>query len=318
MTCKSPIDIITTSATPDSNGLLFNYSAGDCTSSKGSNNGIPFIKLSYTPDSKNNVMYKNTTYALTDIRLYKNSIHTIDGKFFAGELIMVHTSTDNLKIYICIPISLTTDITKSSFGTILKTIPSTVHTFQSPKTFIPPSAYYSYTGTNLYNCEMEIEYIVFSSSGLNITPAEFNGLPNNTFKQVSNTGIVIYIHSNQSSTGSGVGASPITTIGSLVSTANNATIGSLVSTANNAVSFGDDNIYIDCQSVDAPESSPPSISGAPVQSINFSNLQNNKLIQMLLMFIIFMIVMVIFFYSYEFTTGMFRELTKSVAKMNPL
>jgi hypothetical protein len=70
--------------------------------------------------------------------------------------------------------------------------------------------------------------------------------------------------------------------------------------------------------VDAPESSPPSISGAPVQSINFSNLQNNKLIQMLLMFIIFMIVMVIFFYSYEFTTGMFRELTKSVAKMNPL
>ena len=97
------------------------------------------------------------------------------------------------------------------------------------------------------------------------------------------------------------------------------TIGSLVSSGNNAVSFGDDNIYIDCQSVDAPESTLSSITSAvPAQSINFSNLQNNKLIQMLLMFIIFMIVMVIFFYSYEFTTGMFRELTKSVAKMNPL
>ena len=97
-TCKSPINIITTTATPDSNGLQFNYSAGDCSSSKGSNN--PFIKLTYTPDSKNNVIYKNTTYALTYILLFKNSIHTIDGKFFAGELILVHTSTDNLKIYI--------------------------------------------------------------------------------------------------------------------------------------------------------------------------------------------------------------------------
>jgi len=306
--CKSPINIITTTATPDSNGLQFNYSAGDCSSSKGSDNKIPFIKLTYTPNSKNTVMYKNNTYALTDIRLYKNSIHTIDGKFFAGELVMIHISSiTNLKLYICIPISLTTDIKKSSFGTILKTVPSTVHSFQSPKKFIPTTSYYSYTGTSLYNCSILTEYIVFSSSNLNITPAEFNGITNNTFKQAPNTGIVIYSHSNQSSTGSGTGsgASPITTIGSLVST------------ANKAVSFGDDNIYIDCQSVDAPDSvatsaTPP----APVDSINFSNLQNSGVVQMLLMFIIFMIVMVIFFYSYEFTTGMFRELTKSVAKMN--
>jgi carbonic anhydrase len=308
-TCKSPINIITTTATPDSNGLQFNYSAGDCSSINGSNNGSPFIKLTYTPDSKNTVIYKNTAYTLTDIRLYKNSIHTIDGKFFAGELILVHISTNFIKLFICIPISLTTDITKSSFGTILKTIPSTIHSFQSPKTFIPTTSYYSYTGTSLYDCNKLSEYIVFPSSSLNITSAEFNGIPNNTLKQAPNTGIVIYSHSNQSSAGSGAsssGTSPITTIGSLVST------------ANKAVSFGDDNIYIDCQSVDAPDSvvgssaTPP----APVESINFSNLQNSGVIQMLLMFIIFMVVMVIFFYSYEFTTGMFRELTKSVAKMN--
>lgn len=299
--CISPINIITKTATPDSNGLQFNYSAGDCSSSTNPNS----IKLTYTPDSKNNIIYKNTTYALSNINLYKNSIHTIDGKFFAGELVMAHTSTDNLKLYICIPVSLTTDIKKSSFGTILKTVPSTIHSFQSPKTFIPSSAYYSYTGTSLNNCNVEIEYIVFSSSNLNITLAEFNGLPNNPFKQVPNTGIVIYSHSKQSSTGSGAGASPITTIGSLVST------------SKNAVSFGDDNIYIDCQSVDAPDSTVgSSATPAPVESINFSNLQNSGVIQMLLMFIIFMVIMVIFFYSYEFTTGMFRELTKSVAKMN--
>ena len=32
--CKSPINIITSTATPDSNGLQFNYSAGDCSSKK--------------------------------------------------------------------------------------------------------------------------------------------------------------------------------------------------------------------------------------------------------------------------------------------
>lgn len=307
-TCISPINIITTTATPDSNGLQFNYSAGNCSSSQPPNDiGGWFIKLKYTPDIKNTVIYKDNTYALTDIRLYKNSMHTIDGKFSAGELVLMHVcenTSPRLLLNICIPISLTTDLNKSSFGTILKTVPSTVQSFQSPKTFIPTSTYYSYTGTGLYDCSIPIEYIVFSSSNLNITSAEFNGLPNNTFKQAKNTGIIIYSHSNQSSTGSG--ASPITTIGSLVST------------ANKAVSFGDDNIYIDCQSVDAPDSfgSASSATPAPVDSINFSNLQNSGVIQMLLMFIIFMVVMVIFFYSYEFTTGMFRELTKSVAKMN--
>jgi carbonic anhydrase len=302
--CKSPINIITSTATPDSNGLQFNYTSGDCKSKKDKT----LIELRY--ESKNTVIYKNTTYALMGIILFKNSIHSIDGKFFAGELIMYHISTiSNLHyLNICIPISLTTDIKKSSFGTILKTVPSTVLSFQSPKEFIPTTSYYSYTGTNPYVCSIPTEYIVFSSSNLNITPAEFNGITNNTFKQAPNTGIVIYSHSNQSSAGSGTdsGASPITTIGSLVST------------ANKAVSFGDDNIYIDCQSVDAPDSfsGATGASPAPVDSINFSNLQNSGVIQMLLMFIIFMVIMVIFFYSYEFTTGMFRELTKSVAKMN--
>jgi len=53
-----------------------------------------------------------------------------------------------------------------------------------------------------------------------------------------------------------------------------------------------------------------------MSGINFSKLRYNKFVQMLLVFIVFMIVMVIFFYSYEFTTGMFRELTKSVGKID--
>ena len=320
MTCKSPIDIITTSATPDSNGLLFNYSGGDYTSALGSNANIPFIKL--TPKkNKNTVTYKKNTYTLTELRLYKNSIHTIDGKFFAGELVMIHTSDTNLKLFICIPVSLTTDINKSSFGNILKKIPSTDNI--SPKTFIPTNNYsiksfYSYYGTNLYDCKHQTEYIIFASSNVKITPAEFNGVKNNTFRRLVNTKNVIYSHHTNQVISADTSKTPTKTPTTNKPLINEmSTIGSLVSSGNNAVSFGDDNIYIDCQSVDAPESITSS-SAVPAQSINFSNLQNNKLIQMLLMFIIFMIVMVIFFYSYEFTTGMFRELTKSVAKMNPL
>jgi carbonic anhydrase len=276
---RSPINIITKSAKLSTNKQLhFNYSAGDCESLH-SMEGSDSVKLIYA--NANSVIYKKNTYNLKMIQLFKNSLHPIDGKIFAGELVLMHTGNNSL-LFICIPLSLTTDITKSSFGTILNKLPSTVLSFQSPKKFIPMGDYYSYTGTHIDECT-PTEYIVFSSA-INITPAEISQIRINNYKQ-RDTGIVIYSHTKNS--------------------------------RNNAVSFGDDNIFIDCQSVDAPDSvatsaTPP----APVDSINFSNLQNSGVVQMLLMFIIFMIVMVIFFYSYEFTTGMFRELTKSVAKMN--
>ena len=276
---KSPINIITKSAKlATSNKLHFNYSVGDCESSH-SVEGSDSVKLIYA--NANNVIYKKNTYNLKMIQIFKNSLHPIDGKFFAGELILMHTGNNSL-LFICIPLSLTTDIKKSSFGTILNNLPSTVQSFQSPKKFIPMGDYYSYTGTHIADCT-PTEYIVFSSA-INITPAEISQIRNNNYKQ-RDSGIVIYSHTKNS--------------------------------RNNAVSFSDDNIYIDCQSVDAPDSDGSSATPpAPVDSINFSNLQNSSVIQMLLIFIIFMVVMVIFFYSYEFTTGMFRELTKSVAKMN--
>lgn len=303
--CKSPIDIITNTKNNDPDGIQFNYSKGDCTSSNGSNGGIPFIKLTYK--SKNTILYKNNTYSLTDIRLYKNSIHTINGKFSAGELVMVHTS-NKLNLYICIPLSLTTDIKKSSFGNILNKLPSTVNGFQSPKKFIPDSSYYSYSGTSLYDCKIPVEYIIFASSDVKITLAEFNGIPNNSMKRINNAGIVIYSHNKQTS----ASASGPTSV------SNSRSVSAVLGQGKH-ISFGDDKVYIDCQPIDAPDISishnktPP-----PAPSINFSNLQDNKFVQMLLMFILFMIIMVIFFYSYEFTTGMFRELTKSVSKMNTL
>jgi len=303
--CKSPIDIITNTKNNDPDGIQFIYNEGDCTSSVGSNSGIPFIKLIYK--SKNTISYKNNTYTLADIRLYKNSLHTINGKFSAGELVMVHRS-GTLHLYICIPVSLTTDIKKSDFGNILSKLPSTINGFQSPKKFIPTSSYYSYSGTNLYDCKIPAEYIIFASSDVKITLAEFNGIANNSMKRANNTGVVIYSHNKQ------ISANASKTPGYVKPKTVSGALGD-----GKHISFGDDKVYIDCQPIDAPDVSiSREKARPPVKSINFSNLQDNKFVQMLLMFILFMIVMVIFFYSYEFTTGMFRELTKSVAKINPL
>ena len=267
-------NIETNLTTPDSNLLVCNYYEGDCTTYMRSN----LIKMVYaSSDQKSNVVYKGNTYLLNKMALFRKSIHSIDGVFSAGELMLHHINSENKILLICIPVSI--NIKETSFGTLLKTVPNTVHGFQSPKSFVPSGVFYS------YQLQENAEQIVFASSNINITTAELDLVPINSSK-MNDSDVVVYKHSQP--------------------------------TGKKAITFGDDNVYIDCQPIDAPESSSSPIESITAPSISFSNLQDNKFIQMLLMFIIFMIVMVIFFYSYEFTTGMFRELTKSVAKMNPL
>jgi len=276
--CTAPINIATNLATPNSNMLVCNYYEGDCETIQKKN----AIRIKYaTSDQTSNVVYKGKTYILVSISLYRKSLHAIDGKYSAGELIMVHMNSAT-KLYLCICIPVSINLKNTSFGTLLKRVPSKVHSFQSPKTFIPSGVFYSYVGSSMDNCAMQIEYIVFPSSNVNITSSELKLVPNNSSKLYTGP-VTVYKHSQP--------------------------------TGKKAISFGDDKLYIDCQPIDAPESSgTPDLSDAKnvATSINFSDLQHNKFVQMLLMFIIFMIVMVIFFYSYEFTTGMFRELTKSV------
>lgn len=277
--CTAPINIATNLTSPDSNMLVCNYYEGDCSTVKNKDS----ISMKYAvSDQMNNVVYKGNTYILESIGLFRKSVHTIDGKYSAGELVMVHKNKEKeLTLFICIPVSI--NVKNSSFGTLLKTVPSKVLSFQSPKTFIPNGVFYSYTASDFTKCIGKVEYIIFASSNVNITSAELDLVPTNSYKIYKGGDIVVYKHSQPS--------------------------------GKKAISFGDDNVYIDCQPIDAPESSAnvsaSDISGA-TKSISFSDLQHSKFMQMFLMFLVFMIVTVIFFYSYEFTTGMFRELTKSV------
>lgn len=290
--CDAPIHIDTSSTLikPTSDKITFNYYSGNCTATKKANN----ITIEYEiSDLPNHIKYKNENYTLKLCKLYKKSIHKINGKHSAAELILWHQhSLTNANLLVCIPVYLSLD-GKTNFGTLIPsqtTNKTMIDNFDSLKKYIPSGDFYSYSASNFTNCSSsaKFEYIIFPSSKVNITQTELNNIPpRDSYPIVENSKAVVYKHTSQMAGGS-------------------------------ITKFSDDNVFIDCQPIDAPEYSgePTSIPQTSTPGINFSKLKNNKFIQMLLVFIVFMIVMVIFFYSYEFTTGMFRELTKSINKID--
>lgn len=290
--CNAPINIDTssTSIKPSSEKVTFNYYSGNCTATRKANN----ITIEYEiSDLPNYVKYKNENYTLKLCKLYKKSIHQINGKNSVAELILWHQhALTNANLLVCIPVSISLEgIT--NFGTLLPNETSNktmIENFDSLKQFIPSGDFYSYSASNFTNCSSSVvfEYIVFPSSKVSVSQTELNNIPpSGSYPIIANSNAIVYKHTSKMAGGS-------------------------------ITKFSDDNVFIDCQPIDAPEYGdtviPDKLASTP--GINFSRLKHNKFIQMLLVFIVFMIVMVIFFYSYEFTTGMFRELTKSFGKMN--
>lgn len=311
-TITAPIDVKTQSTTVDTDMMVVNFTSGDCTVDK---LGTSAILLKYK--STNTVTYKNIKYDMAWIMLFNRSLHTIDGKYSAGELIIKMVSPTLLNptaiLNICIPITITLDSTKSSFGELLKTstFPKTISNFGSPKIFIPIGDFYSYTGSGLDRCsEQQQTYIVFPSSSVNITTTELAVIPLNPYKLTQNAGIV-YHHSQQSATEVATAIANQT-----MPTEDGDGMATTATMATKAVTFGDEDVYIDCQQIGSESGGTADTSSSTTQpqSISFSKMKDNKFVQMFLMFLAFIIVMVIFFYSYEFTTDMFRELTRTVAK----
>ena len=308
-TITAPIDVKTQSTTVDTDMMVVNFKSGDCTVYKVGT----FVVLKYT-STTNTVTYKNIKYEMAGMMVFNRSLHTIDGKYSAGELIIkMHSPTllnPTAILNICIPITITLDSTKSSFGELLTgTFPKTVSNFGSPKIFIPIGDFYSYTGSDFDRCSTQQQtYIVFPSSSVKMTTTELAAIPLNTRKITQNAGIV-YHHSQQSAT------EVATTIANqTMPTDGDTTMTTTMATK--AVTFGDEDVYIDCQQIGSESGGTADTASSTTQpqSISFSKMKDNKFVQMFLMFLAFIIVMVIFFYSYEFTTSMFRELTRTVAK----
>lgn len=284
MTCNAPIDINTNKTNDDSNGIAVDYTEGDV------NVDIPVGKpltLKYATNVTNNIKYKDTTYLMRDVRIYKPSVHTINGKSSAAEIVITHINTaNNTSVCICIPISIITG-NNSTLKPLFTKLPNFIHDYKSLKNWIPKGTFYSYTALPFFNCTTGVknEYIVFATSSITITSLELQKIPSHSYR-LSPTAIQVYKHSSQSAQGK-------------------------------TISHKNDDIYIDCQPIDAPETTTTTTPSSQQTSISFSEMKDNKFIQLFVMFLLFTIVMVIFFYSYEFTIGMFKELTRTVAKMKP-
>lgn len=166
MSCTAPIDLKTVGAAACQLKCFywFKYGESSCTV----RNGGTYLSIKY--DGTSDVVFSNIKYTANELRIYKPSLHTFNGKQAEGELVLVHASThDNL--YVCIP--LTTAGVYTSASAMLETIvndaplPSdgavtlSVPNFNA-STLIPKSAFFTYTGTSpLGDCGSDNHLLVF-------------------------------------------------------------------------------------------------------------------------------------------------------------
>jgi len=151
-----------------------------------------YIELSYDNTSNPPVVYNDTGYNVREVRLYSPSIHTYNGKYTDGELIVVHNSIIGLNnLLVCVPIKINDVDSEDSkiLSNIIKTISNNAPNKDEATDirilnynlnfFVPKKPFYSYTGTLLYQpCGRNIDYIVFSPNEyyINISSNSFSTL----------------------------------------------------------------------------------------------------------------------------------------------
>ncbi len=210
MVRTSPINI--TVNTDSKCTLLCNYSFSYPPTSlkiKRESNHLEFI----TDDTvQPPVIYNNRNYSVTEVRLYRPSLHKFAGVYADGEMMIVHTSVNSPNILIvCIPITksststtdatmfldlIGTEISRTGTGSDGETV------FNSPtftlNKFVPMKPYLSYSGTYPWvspstgtsvgvaisapsDGESNIDYIVFKKeNAIYISVATFDRLTETT------------------------------------------------------------------------------------------------------------------------------------------
>jgi carbonic anhydrase len=185
MTCNVPLNIVR-QQTDRCNlkcKLWYNYGNSSCLVSKKKD------KISITYDGQSDVMFNSVPYKPTEIRIFKPSIHSYDGEFAEGELIIVHTGGQR-GLAICIPITASETMKSSKGSTILQEIikntPNNSAALNinisdfNANHLIPKASYFSYVGgliggdaTTGFTCSnspgSEVQYVVFHKSHGSIT-----------------------------------------------------------------------------------------------------------------------------------------------------
>ncbi len=98
MSCNSPINIVSSNQRCTS-GCQLNYTYGNASCVLVNNGNYLEMNLAST----NTVSFKGTNYNLSEVRIYKPSLHTWDGVHADAEMVICHKGPSN-NMYISIPI----------------------------------------------------------------------------------------------------------------------------------------------------------------------------------------------------------------------
>ena len=132
-----------------------------------------YLSLDYSNGQNPSASFNTNGVEVSDIRIYVPSLHSFDGSYQAGEIVINHRGTSN-PLLVCIPIKKSDEISKST--DLLKTIinytaSSAPNSGESVnvnisnftlENIVPKTSFYSYEGSLLYEpCSGINNYVVF-------------------------------------------------------------------------------------------------------------------------------------------------------------
>jgi hypothetical protein len=137
----------------------YNYKYSD-SNSIATNKGV-YISLSYDKGTSSPVIFNNQKYYVSNINIYKNSLHKFDGNYVNSEIIIEHTpELGGDLLFVCIPIikSLNNSQASNILTEIIKIVSNNapregekinlnIPTFNL-NNVVPKKPFYAYTGTN--------------------------------------------------------------------------------------------------------------------------------------------------------------------------
>jgi carbonic anhydrase len=195
-----------------------------------------YLSLKPDPEQVPSVTFNANNYNVSEIRIYKPSLHSFNGKKTDGELIINHTNVTGVgDLLVCIPlekaniINTSTGLLDPIISGVAQRAPSmggstniNLPTFSLNKFISQKIPFYSYTGTLPYTpCNGVYNYVVFGTNasvavGGNAWSSLDKILITNNIEVKNNDNIEIFYNKNGATKGGGIG------------------------------SGGDDDIYIEC------------------------------------------------------------------------
>ncbi len=184
-----------------------------------------YLSLKPDPEQVPSVTFNANNYNVNEIRIYKPSLHSFNGKKTDGELIIDHTNISGVKgLLVCIPlektniINISTGLFDSIISGVAQRAPSmggstniNLPTFSLNKFITQKIPFYSYTGTLPYTpCNGEYNYVVFGrEASVSVGGSAWNSLDKilitNDIEVKNNDSVGVYYNKNGATKGGGIG-----------------------------------------------------------------------------------------------------------------